>query len=105
MRLASARGQGGLPVVAHGLHAVLSRLAAEAAVHGDAEVCQVTRRRGVAPQQAGDAVDGQDDAEEDPRVARLEVLKRLEEPVVLAAQVPGPARCSQSTARPELATA
>jgi hypothetical protein len=36
----SARGEGSLPVVAHGLHAVLAWLAAEAAVHRDAEAGQ-----------------------------------------------------------------
>ena len=74
-------------MVAHRLVAVLPRLAAEAAVHREAEVVEELRRGGVAALQAGDAVERQDDAQEHARVAGLEVAQRGEEAVVLAAQV------------------
>ncbi|HET6193669.1 MAG TPA: hypothetical protein VFE59_42455 [Trebonia sp.] len=81
--------RGSLPVIAHGPHAVLAWLAAEAAVHRDAEAGQVAGGGGLAPPQAGDPVDGQDDAQVDAGVAGLQVVEGLEEPVVLAAQVAG----------------
>ena len=74
-------------VLAHGLHPVLAGLAAEAAVHRHAEVVEEARCRGVAAAQARDAVDRQHDAEEHPRVARVELGERAEVALVLAAQV------------------
>src|ERR1700730_12717129 len=66
-------------VLAHGLGAVLARLAAEPAVHGHAEVGDVARRRRDPPAQPGNPVDRQHDAEEHPCVARLKVNERPEE--------------------------
>ena len=66
-------------MLTHGLHAVAARLSAEAAVHGDAEVVQVARGGRLAPPQAGYAIYGQHDAEEDARVAGLEVGQRPED--------------------------
>jgi len=62
-------------VLTHRLEAVLPGLAAEAAVHGDAEVVEVLRRGGAKN--------------------RSSWLRRSF----------GPARCSQSTVRPEFSTA
>src|SRR3954453_11775072 len=54
-----------LGVLAHRLLAVAAGLAAEAAVHRDAEVVEVLPRGGVAASQPGDPVDREHDAEED----------------------------------------
>src|SRR5262249_10469594 len=82
--------ENGLAVLAHRLAPVLARLPAEAAVHRDAAVVQVPRRRLVPALHPRDAVDGENDAEEDARVRDVQVCERLEEPLVLAAQVAGP---------------
>ena len=74
---AARRGRCGPPRQARACSgAVRSGLAAEPAVHGHAEVGDVPRRGGRPAPQPGLAVDGQDDAEEHPRVARLEVGQR-----------------------------
>ena len=72
-------------MVPHRLSAVFARLAAESAVHRDAELVQVPSKPSRASPQPGNAVQGEDDAEVDARVADVEVGKRLEEALVLAA--------------------
>src|SRR5215471_14708825 len=75
-------------VLPHGLGTVLTRLAAEPAVHRHAEVRYVPRRRRDPAAQPRGPVDRKNDAEEHPRVAGLKVSQRPEEAAVLAAQVP-----------------
>ena len=77
-------------MLAHRLLAVEPGLAAEAAVHRDAEVVEVARRRLVPPPHAGHAVDRQHDAQEDAGVADVQVAQRREEALVLAAQIARP---------------
>src|SRR5271154_7028784 len=86
----AADGTYDVRMVPHGLGTVRARLAAEAAVHRDAEVGQVARCGGVPALQPGNPVDGQHDAQEHPGVAGLQVGERAEEAAVLTAQVPRP---------------
>src|SRR3954451_37615 len=85
-----ATREDGVAVLTHRLASVLARLPAEAAVHSDTELVQVLRRRLVPALHAGDAVQKEDDAEVDARVRDVQVCERLEEALVLAAEVAGP---------------
>ena len=64
-------------------------MAAEAAVHRDAEFRQVSGSRGVASFQPGHAVEWEHDPQEHARVPRPQVSQRAKEAVVLATEIPG----------------